>query len=341
MGEIDVTPSSRAVESVGATPLASRPPQAISSHLTLQAPLSRRGNGPGLILVVDHYALLDASEKSLDPPPLTKWAEEGFAVIQVLVPGKVDDGGEFPLEKAIECLKGCEGCDMQEGKGFGLICRCPSPTSSLKRQHPSIQMRFIYNAIEKKIQAHRLTAYLTRIPFYIEEAVCLSPHITGIVSYGGRPFSSISPSTPPLPPQLIHIAGPDTPRRASISVVPDSPPLPSASRSSKLRSYRYLEAKKDAAWILPADEDYHAPSAALAHTRSLAFLKPLLGGPWFDLEAVWDEHCLYEFVERDVDKTMATMVAQPYVNHIPTMTGGIGQERLRDFYANHCALHFS
>jgi carboxymethylenebutenolidase len=29
------------------------------------------------------------------------------------------------------------------------------------------------------------------------------------------------------------------------------------------------------------------------------------------------------------------MVAEPYVNHIPTMTGGVGFEKLRDFYANH------
>jgi hypothetical protein len=49
-------------------------------------------------------------------------------------------------------------------------------------------------------------------------------------------------------------------------------------------------------------------------------LKPLLGGPFFDLEAVWEEHTRYEFGERDVEKTMATMVEQPYVNHIPTMT---------------------
>lgn len=88
-------------------------------------------------------------------------------------------------------------------------------------------------------------------------------------------------------------------------------------------------------WVLPADEDYHSTSAGIAHTRSLAFLKPLLNGPYFDLEAIWDEHCRYEFGERDVARTMATMVAQPYVNHIPTLTGGIGQERLTHFYTNH------
>ncbi|EHK99474.1 hypothetical protein M7I_4631 [Glarea lozoyensis 74030] len=32
---------------------------------------------------------------------------------------------------------------------------------------------------------------------------------------------------------------------------------------------------------------------------------------------------------------MGTMVQQPYVNHIPTMTGGIGRERLTKFYRHH------
>jgi carboxymethylenebutenolidase len=55
----------------------------------------------------------------------------------------------------------------------------------------------------------------------------------------------------------------------------------------------------------------------------------------YDLAALWDAHCRYEFETRDVDATMATMVAEPYVNHIPTMTGGVGFERLRYFYAHH------
>jgi carboxymethylenebutenolidase len=54
-----------------------------------------------------------------------------------------------------------------------------------------------------------------------------------------------------------------------------------------------------------------------------------------DLAALWDAHCKAEFDTRDVDATMATMVAEPYVNHIPTMTGGVGYVNLRDFYANH------
>jgi carboxymethylenebutenolidase len=59
------------------------PPRAKSPYLSLQPPLSRRGKGPGLILVLDHYALIEWSEGCVDPPPLQKWAEEGFAVVQV------------------------------------------------------------------------------------------------------------------------------------------------------------------------------------------------------------------------------------------------------------------
>ena len=54
-----------------------------------------------------------------------------------------------------------------------------------------------------------------------------------------------------------------------------------------------------------------------------------------DLAELWEEHCRCEFESRDVNATMATMVEQPYVNHIPTMTGGVGYEQLRRFYAHH------
>jgi carboxymethylenebutenolidase len=58
-------------------------------------------------------------------------------------------------------------------------------------------------------------------------------------------------------------------------------------------------------------------------------------GPNYDLEALWEAHMRYEFQTRDVDATMATMVGDPYVNHVPVMTGGVGQRELARFYANH------
>lgn len=57
--------------------------------------------------------------------------------------------------------------------------------------------------------------------------------------------------------------------------------------------------------------------------------------PAHDLEALWEEHCRHEFETRDVDATMATMVAAPYVNHVPTMTGGVGHDKLKRFYKYH------
>lgn len=179
---------------------------------------------------------------------------------------------------------------------------------------------------------------MTRIPFYVEAAAYLSPHIKALVSYGGRKFTSVSSPTninATMPPQLVHISGPEKPRRESMSILPDTGPPSNILPEGSVKTFRYLNAKSDSKWVLPADPDYHSTSAGIAHTRSLAFLKPLLNGPYFDLEAIWDEHCLYEFGERDVARTMATMVAQPYVNHIPTLTGGIGQEKLTYFYANH------
>jgi carboxymethylenebutenolidase len=54
-----------------------------------------------------------------------------------------------------------------------------------------------------------------------------------------------------------------------------------------------------------------------------------------DLGAVFDDHVAAEFVDMDLDATMATMTADPYVNHVPVMTGGVGAEGVRRFYGDH------
>jgi carboxymethylenebutenolidase len=57
--------------------------------------------------------------------------------------------------------------------------------------------------------------------------------------------------------------------------------------------------------------------------------------PDLDLVALWEAHCRYEFETRDVDATMATMTPEPYVNHVPTLTGGVGHNQLKRFYKYH------
>ena len=54
-----------------------------------------------------------------------------------------------------------------------------------------------------------------------------------------------------------------------------------------------------------------------------------------DLGAIFDEHVADEFDLEDVDATMTTMVAEPYVNHVPTLAGGVGADEVRRFYATH------
>jgi carboxymethylenebutenolidase len=54
-----------------------------------------------------------------------------------------------------------------------------------------------------------------------------------------------------------------------------------------------------------------------------------------DIGAVFDEHVAAEFVRLDLDATMATMTDDPYVNHVPVMTGGVGRDDVRSFYGQH------
>jgi carboxymethylenebutenolidase len=51
------------------------------------------------------------------------------------------------------------------------------------------------------------------------------------------------------------------------------------------------------------------------------------------LSELWDEHVRYEFSTRNTEDTLATMVQDAYVNHIPVLTGGSGRDELREFYS--------
>jgi carboxymethylenebutenolidase len=51
------------------------------------------------------------------------------------------------------------------------------------------------------------------------------------------------------------------------------------------------------------------------------------------LSKLWEDHVRYEFSTRSTDDTLATMVEDAYVNHIPVLTGGSGLDELREFYS--------
>lgn len=54
-----------------------------------------------------------------------------------------------------------------------------------------------------------------------------------------------------------------------------------------------------------------------------------------DLGAVFDAHMAAEFELHDADATMETMTAEPYLTHVPVVTGGAGHRELHDFYRDH------
>ncbi|KIX00867.1 uncharacterized protein Z518_09932 [Rhinocladiella mackenziei CBS 650.93] len=255
----------------------------LGEHISLLPPLSRRGYGPGLILILPEwtptYSQGGAVCEDGVPPPLLKWAEEGFAVVEIREPAFKEQSVEKEvLEKAVTALEACEQC-RAEG-GIGLI---------------------VYDAsIWNKTVS----------------TVAFDSRIKAAVVYGATTEAPLASASIP---RLGHLAGTD-------KVEPEN------GTDSKIYKYPMVKSSR---FPIPCLEEFDSTIESVAHTRNLIFLKKYIHGADFDLEAIWDEHTYFEFEDRNVNKTMATMVQEPYVNHITTMTGGIGRERLTNFYRHH------
>jgi carboxymethylenebutenolidase len=50
---------------------------------------------------------------------------------------------------------------------------------------------------------------------------------------------------------------------------------------------------------------------------------------------LWEQHVASEFLHKDAAATVATMAADNYDNHVPTMTGGKGNDQLLEFYGRY------
>lgn len=95
-------------------------------------------------------------------------------------------------------------------------------------------------------------------------------------------------------------------------------------------------AGQDHAFARVGGAHYNAGAAELANLRTLEFFtRHLNGSTAVNLSELWDEHVKYEFATRNTDDTLQTMVADAYVNHVPVLTGGVGHDELRAFYAEH------
>ncbi|KAL1872315.1 hypothetical protein VTK73DRAFT_1546 [Phialemonium thermophilum] len=253
----------------------------VQPSILLLPPLSRRGQGPGLIVlcpeVEDPLAIVDGV-----PWVLVKWAEEGYAVIGIQPRALVDASAS--LRHALEALSACDGCTSDK---IGIVSYGAE----------------LWNSLASAVQATK--------------------EIVATVVYAdATEQAQIARSPIPI---LQHLAGTSTTGDGR-----------SIERSSAEGITRYwYPSRTSFRFAVPFQEDFHYATEAVSHTRSLTFLKPLMQGPYFDLETIWDEHTYYEFEDRSVEHTMSTMVQEPYVNHIPTMTGGVGRTRLSNFYRHH------
>ena len=163
-------------------------------------------------------------------------------------------------------------------------------------------------------------AYLTAARHDVDAAVSF---------YGVAIEESLAESGGIACPLLMHFAGEDSfvPQSAVAAVTAHFEGRPEV----RIHVYPGVD---HAFYNHARSEVYHRPSAMVAHSRTIALLRDALG-PRYDLERLWERHLDYEFGVRDTAATMATMVAEPYVNHIPTMTGGTGADALSRFYEEH------
>ena len=134
-------------------------------------------------------------------------------------------------------------------------------------------------------------------------------------------------------PLMLHIAELDKfcPPEAQAQIHATLDPNPLVT----LHDYRGM----DHAFARTGGEHYDAASAEIANLRTLEFFVSHLAGAGCAaaqqaLSQRWDDHVKYEFATRNTDHTIETMVPDAYVNHVPVMTGGVGHDQLREFYAN-------
>ena len=129
-------------------------------------------------------------------------------------------------------------------------------------------------------------------------------------------------------PMTVHIAGADH------HCPPEQQKLIADTFRSRPDVDVHSYANVDNAFATPGRSTWDRPAALMAGTRTITQLRRVMG-PYFSLAEVWEEHIATEFGSKNVDDTMKTMVADPYVNHIPTMTGGVGHDQLKRFYKYH------
>lgn len=91
-------------------------PEQIAEGVTLIRPLSRKGVGPGIILLVpDQQSDTPIEIENGIPSVRMKWAEEGYCVVEIR-----PQASSSALKTAVGKLDACQECEPKEK--MGLVC---------------------------------------------------------------------------------------------------------------------------------------------------------------------------------------------------------------------------
>ncbi|NIE64805.1 dienelactone hydrolase family protein [Burkholderia sp. Ax-1719] len=160
-------------------------------------------------------------------------------------------------------------------------------------------------------------------------AACRLPQVACAVSYYGVGIEKALDEAAALTGRVVlHMAGEDR------FCPPEAREQIGRSLAGRAGVELYTYPGADHAFARTGSAHWDKAAASMAHQRAVTAFRETLG-PRHDLSALWEVHLAHEFDTRNVDATMATMVAQPYVNHIPTLTGGVGHDELKHFYSHH------
>lgn len=264
------------------------------------------GKGPGIVLAQEIFGVNATMRQTADA-----WAQEGYVVLVPDLFWRQQPGvqlGYTPAdwERAFELYKG-----FDEAKGVQDI---QAALNALRAQPEFAgQAGVVGYCLGGKL------AYL---------AACRTDAAVSVGYYGVGIENNLHEAAHIKGRLCLHIAEKDSfcPPEAREKILTALAPLPQAQC--------FVYPGMEHAFARIGGEHFDKAAASLAHQRSMGAFKSVLG-PHHDLSALWDKHCEYEFATRDVPATMSTMVAEPYVNHIPTMTGGVGQKLLAHFYQHH------
>lgn len=277
-------------------------------HFQAYLATSVDGRGPGVVLCQEIFGVNQAMREVAD-----LLAEEGYTVLVPDLYWRQEPGVELgyteaDFGRAYELYQG-----FDEALGIDDIRASLNALETLPQCKPG-DLGVVGYCLGGKL------AYL---------AACRLPEVACAVGYYGVGIENALSEAEGLQGRLVlHMAEQDQfcpaeARSAIQKVLHDKPGVE-----------LYVYPGVDHAFARPNGHHYHKPSALLAHERTVAALRRVLG-PDYNLSDLWDEHVRHEFDTRDVPATMATMVAEPYVNHIPTMTGGVGAKELSRFYQHH------